>query len=135
MFQKILKCDYEFISPWWDPVSINAKVWTSFILLTNNILKIYRKTCKQREFQRKYETFPGSWVLKEQFKIEYFGCLTDVKKCLQKRKFIYIKYGFARSAKITMFHYHDFFFFLNFVKAFKYTFQWFDFEQNFRPLA
>ena len=59
MFQKILKCDYEFISPWWDPVSINAKVWTSFILLTN-ILKIYRKTCKQRDIQRKYETFPGS---------------------------------------------------------------------------
>ena len=33
MFQKILKCDYEFISPWWDPVSINAKVWTLFTLM------------------------------------------------------------------------------------------------------
>ena len=26
MFQRILKCDYEFISPWWDEVSENAKV-------------------------------------------------------------------------------------------------------------
>ena len=26
MFQKILKCDYEFVSPWWDDVSLNAKV-------------------------------------------------------------------------------------------------------------
>ncbi|XP_047139567.1 calcium/calmodulin-dependent protein kinase type IV isoform X1 [Hydra vulgaris] len=25
MFQKILKCDYEFVTPWWDDVSINAK--------------------------------------------------------------------------------------------------------------
>lgn len=25
MFQRILKCDYEFISPWWDEVSENAK--------------------------------------------------------------------------------------------------------------
>lgn len=25
MFQKILKCDYEFVSPWWDDVSLNAK--------------------------------------------------------------------------------------------------------------
>merc|ERR1712141_338267 len=26
MFQRILKCDYEFMSPWWDEVSVNAKV-------------------------------------------------------------------------------------------------------------
>lgn len=26
MFQRILRCDYEFISPWWDEVSENAKV-------------------------------------------------------------------------------------------------------------
>jgi len=25
MFQKILKCDFEFVSPWWDQVSLNAK--------------------------------------------------------------------------------------------------------------
>jgi len=31
MFQRILRCDYEFISPWWDEVSENAKVG-SFIL-------------------------------------------------------------------------------------------------------
>ena len=26
MFQRILKCDYEFVAPWWDEVSENAKV-------------------------------------------------------------------------------------------------------------
>lgn len=26
MFQRILKCDYEFVTPWWDEVSENAKV-------------------------------------------------------------------------------------------------------------
>ena len=26
MFQRILKCDFDFISPWWDDVSENAKV-------------------------------------------------------------------------------------------------------------
>ena len=26
MFQRILKCDFEFISPWWDEVSESAKV-------------------------------------------------------------------------------------------------------------
>lgn len=26
MFQRILRCDYEFVSPWWDEVSENAKV-------------------------------------------------------------------------------------------------------------
>lgn len=26
MFQRILLCDYEFMSPWWDEVSVNAKV-------------------------------------------------------------------------------------------------------------
>jgi len=25
MFQKILKCDYEFVSPYWDHISGNAK--------------------------------------------------------------------------------------------------------------
>jgi len=28
MFQRILKCDYEFVSPWWDEVSDSAKVCT-----------------------------------------------------------------------------------------------------------
>ena len=26
MFRKILKCDYQFDSPWWDDISENAKV-------------------------------------------------------------------------------------------------------------
>ena len=25
MYTKIIKCDYKFDSPWWDPVSLNAK--------------------------------------------------------------------------------------------------------------
>lgn len=29
MFRKILKCDYQFESPWWDEVSENAKVTTN----------------------------------------------------------------------------------------------------------
>lgn len=25
MYSRILTCDYEFVSPWWDEVSLNAK--------------------------------------------------------------------------------------------------------------
>lgn len=25
MYSRILNCDYEFVSPWWDEVSLNAK--------------------------------------------------------------------------------------------------------------
>lgn len=25
MFKRILNCEYEFVSPWWDNVSLNAK--------------------------------------------------------------------------------------------------------------
>ncbi len=25
MYSRILNCDYEFVSPWWDDVSLNAK--------------------------------------------------------------------------------------------------------------
>ena len=28
MFQRILKCDWEFVAPWWDDVSESAKVYT-----------------------------------------------------------------------------------------------------------
>ena len=33
MFQRILKCDYEFVAPWWDDVSENAKVRQTVRLL------------------------------------------------------------------------------------------------------
>lgn len=26
MFQRIIKCEYEFIEPWWDDVSLSARV-------------------------------------------------------------------------------------------------------------
>lgn len=26
MFQRILKCDYHFVEPWWDDISLSAKV-------------------------------------------------------------------------------------------------------------
>ena len=32
MFQRILKCDYEFVTPWWDEVSENAKVGASSVV-------------------------------------------------------------------------------------------------------
>lgn len=31
MFKRILNCEYEFVSPWWDNVSFNAKDLVSFI--------------------------------------------------------------------------------------------------------
>ena len=31
MFQRILKCDFEFVSPWWDDTSLSAKVTTKLI--------------------------------------------------------------------------------------------------------
>ena len=31
MFQRILKCDFEFVSPWWDDTSLSAKVTTRLI--------------------------------------------------------------------------------------------------------
>jgi len=30
MYSRILNCDYEFVSPWWDEVSLNAKDLVSF---------------------------------------------------------------------------------------------------------
>lgn len=32
MFKRILKCDYEFHSPWWNDISENAKVSATLIL-------------------------------------------------------------------------------------------------------
>lgn len=32
MFQRILKCDYEFMAPWWDEVSDSAKVSTTKLI-------------------------------------------------------------------------------------------------------
>lgn len=34
MYSRILNCDYEFVSPWWDEVSLNAKDLVSSSLLT-----------------------------------------------------------------------------------------------------
>ena len=39
MFQRILKCDYEFMSPWWDEVSVNAKVSNIFLII--NFIYVY----------------------------------------------------------------------------------------------
>ena len=33
MFQRILKCDFEFTSPWWDDVSLNAKDFVSKLIV------------------------------------------------------------------------------------------------------
>lgn len=30
MFKRILNCEYDFVSPWWDDVSLNAKDLVSF---------------------------------------------------------------------------------------------------------
>lgn len=30
MYSRILNCDFEFVSPWWDEVSLNAKDLVSF---------------------------------------------------------------------------------------------------------
>ncbi|XP_057308525.1 calcium/calmodulin-dependent protein kinase type IV-like [Hydractinia symbiolongicarpus] len=35
MFQKILKCDFEFVSPWWDEVSLNAKDLVSKLIVAD----------------------------------------------------------------------------------------------------
>lgn len=31
MFKRILNCEYEFVSPWWDNVSLNAKDLVSYV--------------------------------------------------------------------------------------------------------
>ncbi|MEQ2213691.1 hypothetical protein XENOCAPTIV_019283 [Xenoophorus captivus] len=38
MYSRILNCDYEFVSPWWDEVSLNAKdlVSSSSVLTSSN---------------------------------------------------------------------------------------------------
>lgn len=33
MYSRILNCDYEFVSPWWDEVSLNAKDLVSHTVL------------------------------------------------------------------------------------------------------
>lgn len=47
MFRKILKCDYQFESPWWDDISENAKVKTNrntlMFVKTLDISDIYQK--------------------------------------------------------------------------------------------
>lgn len=36
MFRRILNCEYYFISPWWDEVSLNAKDLVSVIKTKQN---------------------------------------------------------------------------------------------------
>ncbi|CAH2293023.1 calcium calmodulin-dependent kinase type IV-like [Pelobates cultripes] len=38
MYRKILKCDYEFTSPWWDDVSLNAKDLVSFKIKVQKLI-------------------------------------------------------------------------------------------------
>ena len=49
MFQRILKCDYDFIAPWWDDVSENAKVivttWLKNLGQTRNAVLPLASTC------------------------------------------------------------------------------------------
>lgn len=42
MYSRILNCDYEFVSPWWDEVSLNAKDLVSqrtFVLMLSGGLE------------------------------------------------------------------------------------------------
>lgn len=42
MYSRILNCDYEFVSPWWDEVSLNAKDLVRFNPFTVYIyIKLY----------------------------------------------------------------------------------------------
>lgn len=37
MYSRILNCDYEFVSPWWDEVSLNAKDLVSSAAVRTNL--------------------------------------------------------------------------------------------------
>lgn len=45
VYRKILKADYEFISPWWDPVSLSARVskFDVMHLLSKGICPLYQQ--------------------------------------------------------------------------------------------
>lgn len=49
MYSRILNCDYEFVSPWWDEVSLNAKDLVSY---TNDLtlFMLNVKKCRTSHF-------------------------------------------------------------------------------------
>lgn len=50
MYSRILNCDYEFVSPWWDEVSLNAKDLVSY---TNDLTLLFMlnvKKCRTSHF-------------------------------------------------------------------------------------
>lgn len=47
MFQRILKCDYEFMSPWWDEVSVNAKDLVSKLIVKDPKKRLTAKQALQ----------------------------------------------------------------------------------------
>jgi hypothetical protein len=44
MFRRILKCEFEFVEPWWDDISLSAKVTTKFIKLCALVFNV-EKSC------------------------------------------------------------------------------------------
>lgn len=40
MFKRILNCEYDFVSPWWDDVSLNAKDLVCSANFTSNFRRI-----------------------------------------------------------------------------------------------
>lgn len=45
MFQRILKCDYEFVTPWWDEVSENAKDLVSRLIVLDPSKRLTARQC------------------------------------------------------------------------------------------
>ncbi|XP_020631890.1 calcium/calmodulin-dependent protein kinase type IV-like [Orbicella faveolata] len=50
MFQRILRCDYEFVSPWWDEVSENAKDLVSKLIVLDPKKRLTAKQALDHPF-------------------------------------------------------------------------------------
>lgn len=97
MFQRILKCDYEFITPWWDEVSENAKD-----LVRKLIVLDPKKRLTAKEALR-HPWVEGKGAKRDNKDPEYFNCLN---KFNARRKFKggmlaiqAIQSGFSQSQK------------------------------------
>ena len=53
MFQRILKCDFEFVEPWWDDVSLSAKV-TKIDFTPSHCILVNLSCCKILKIKGKF---------------------------------------------------------------------------------
>lgn len=78
MFQRILKCDYEFVAPWWDDVSENAKDLVRKLIVLDPKKRLTAKEALQHDWVK------GKVAKRDKMDQEYFD---QLKVFNARRKF------------------------------------------------